>query len=101
MEIPGWAQQLMQFRARHESIMSAINKIRVWITLVGWQRPREGGIWYPRLDWVVVDSPMLVLKNEPLLLHAVTFTQDDRGGTRAELELVNPLARTGGGEPQT
>jgi prophage tail gpP-like protein len=85
----------LQQRAQHESNVAAMNKIRVWISLVGWQRPNSGGLWLPGMDDVVVDSPMLVLHNQPLLLWAVTYTQDDRGGTTAELELVNDLARAG------
>ena len=89
MEIPGWSQALMALRARHESIISATNKILVTIGLVGWQRPGLGGIWLPMADNVIVNSPMLVLQNVPLMLKAVTFTQDDRSGTRAAIELVN------------
>jgi prophage tail gpP-like protein len=108
MELPGWSQGLMALRARHESIVSATNEILVTIGLVGWQRPGIGGLWYPMADNVIVDSPMLVLRQVPLMLKAVTYTQDDHTGTRAAIELVNkpgsgaviPLSKNGGGEQQ-
>jgi len=90
MELPGWSQALMALRARHENIVSAMNSILVTIGLVGWQRPGLGGLWIPLADNVTVNSPMLVLNNQSLMLKAVTYTQDNRSGTRATLELVNP-----------
>jgi prophage tail gpP-like protein len=89
MEIPAWSSILMGLRARHESIVSSTNNIEVTLTLQGWQRPHLGGLWWPLGDNVVVDSPMLVLRGVPLMLKAVTFTQDNERGSRATLELVN------------
>jgi hypothetical protein len=38
-------------------------------------------------------SPMLIMQgNEELFAKTVTFTQDNRGGTRTVLELCNKLA---------
>ena len=67
-----------------------MNSNLVTIGLVGWQRPGLGGLWIPLADNVTVNSPMLVLNNQSLMLKAVTYTQDNRSGTRATLELVNP-----------
>jgi len=86
-ELPAFTLEWLQSRATHEATISSSNEIRVDVTLAGWQRP-AGGLWVPG-QTVFVKSPMLVMNDMPLLLHAVDFTQDNRGGTRATLELTN------------
>ncbi|MBO0716538.1 MAG: hypothetical protein J2P55_04280, partial [Rhizobiales bacterium] len=90
-EIPGFTQQFMQLRAMHDRNIEDGNSIKVWVSLNGFQKP-SGGLWWPLLQNVFIDSPMLLMQ-QYLRLTKVTFSQDNRGGTRSQLELSN-LAST-------
>lgn len=60
--------------------------IQAWITVYGWlDGGRTGKLWREG-NWVLVKSAMAML-NRALWIKAVTFTQDDQGGTQTELEL--------------
>jgi len=89
-EVPAWGVDFLKQRARIEENVENWMHIKVTITHLGWQRP-SGGLW-DILNRVWVDSPMLIMQRQ-LMLEAVTFQQDDRGGTRATLELVNDVSK--------
>ena len=89
MEIPAFAQSLLQQRVQHEANISDSFLIKVQICVVGWEK-EGGGLWW-RGDLVYVYSPMLIMQRT-LRAKSVTFFQDSGGGTRTELELVNPIA---------
>jgi prophage tail gpP-like protein len=89
-EIPAFAMDLLKKRAQHEDSISDNLMIYVTIVVVGW-RNEGGGLWLPG-DYVHVDSPMLIM-NRTLRIKAVTFSQDDHGGTRSTIELVNKLGQ--------
>lgn len=101
-EIPAWTKSMMQSRGSMERNVADQFQVRVTVVTIGWQRnaavPPAGGLWKPGEN-VVVHSPMLVMYNQPLILRAVTFSQDSEAGTRSTLELVNPAAL--GGKEQT
>lgn len=80
-------------RATSENLWQQGDQITVFATVYGWLRP-SGGLWY-RDQYVNVTSPMLIMEGEPLIAKSVTFTQDDRTGTRTTLELCNPAALGG------
>lgn len=91
-ELPGWANEMMRTRGDIEANVSDAFLIYVTIVQLGWQRP-SGGLWRV-LDEPFVKSPMLIM-NRPLIVKAVTFSQDNQTGTRATLELVNNAALSG------
>jgi prophage tail gpP-like protein len=78
---------LLKGRTTSEHNWMMEDHITAWATVHGWFRP-SGGLWY-RGQNVTVNSPMLVLNGIELILKVVRFTQDDRTGTRTNLELVN------------
>jgi len=91
-EIPSFTQSILQARGGMENNVSDMNQIFVTVSLLGWQRQTvSGGLWEPG-ETVVVNSPMLIMFNNPLILKAVTFSQDNNTGTRSTLELVNYAA---------
>lgn len=101
-EVPAWANKQLQARTNMERDVSDEFQIKVTLQTLSWQRSatlpvRSGGLWKPGEE-VVVWSPMLVMYDRKLTLKAVTFSQDDKTGTRSTLELVNAAAL--GGEPQ-
>lgn len=96
-EIPAWSKKMLEGRVRIEKNVDDQNQIFVTVVVVGWQRP-NGGLWDPG-ELVFVDSPMLIMQR-PLMLKAVTFSQDNQSGTRSTLELVNAAAMNGGNFPQ-
>jgi prophage tail gpP-like protein len=96
-EIPAWSKAMLENRVRIEKNVDDSNQIFVTVVCVGWQRP-NGGLWDPG-ELVYVDSPMLIMQR-PLMLKAVTFSQDNQSGTRSTLELVNAAAMNGGNYPQ-
>lgn len=71
-------------RAAFENAVRQVENVRAEIVVQGW-KAHNGKLWRPR--WGVwVKSPMLIL-SEQLKCRSVTFTQDDRSGTRTLLEL--------------
>jgi prophage tail gpP-like protein len=91
LEIPGWTGEALKGRVNADSAWQYEDRITVFITVQGWLRP-SGGLWY-RNQQVSVISPMLIMQgNEQLFAKTVTFTQDNRSGTRTVLELCNKLA---------
>lgn len=81
---------VMKGRTTSERNWMMEDLITVWATVQGWHRP-SGGLWM-RNQTVIVNSPMLVMDGVSLTAKVVRFTQDDRTGTRTNLELCNPQA---------
>ena len=102
-EIPAWTQDQMKNRSGMEAMFDGTLQVWVTVTLLTWQRsgkvPPSGGLWEPG-DNVMINSPMLVMYGEALVLNAVTFTQDNTTGTRATIELVNQKAMSNAGQTQ-
>jgi len=91
-EIPSFKQSILRARGGMENNVSDMNQIFVTVSLLGWQRQTvTGGLWEPG-EVVNVNSPMLIMFDNPLILKAVTFSQDNNSGTRSTLELVNYAA---------
>jgi len=94
-EVPAWTNQQMDNRSNMEAMYS--DTLQIWVNVVtlGWQRncsvPGAGGLWEP-FDQVTVLSPMLVMYGQTLQLKAVTWMQDNTGGTVSHVELVNGKA---------
>ena len=85
-ELPTSDNQMLKGRSTSETQWLEDDKITVIITVYGWQRP-SGGLWR-RNQTVSVISEMLMMKgNEGLRAKSVTFTQDNRTGTRTTLDL--------------
>lgn len=91
LEIPGKMEDA-KTRGQSESLANNGERVKVEVVLQGWFRP-AGGLWQP-YDKVYVRSPMLIM-NESLTCRSVTFTQDDRSGTRTTLELERDLTGEG------
>lgn len=89
-DIPTSSTDVLKGRADNESAWSGEDEMTVEATVYGWLRP-SGGLWR-RNQTVNVKSPSLLMKGEPLRAKTVTFTQDDRTGTRTTLELCNATA---------
>ncbi len=104
LEIPAFAKDMLTGRGNADRDWQNEDYITVFVTVQGWLRPGGGGLWY-RNQQVNVISPMLIMDgDEDLHARTVTFTQDNRSGTRTVLELCNKLAMsqvaqggTGGG----
>jgi len=92
-ELPTADAQQLKGRAITESQWLGADQITVTATVYGWRRP-SGGLWY-RDQQVVVKSPSLMMDSEKLIAKSVTFTQDNRSGTRTTLELCNASALGG------
>jgi prophage tail gpP-like protein len=88
-EISGAAGQ-MTSRSGMEGTKQTGEQAAVQIVTQGWFRP-SGGLWQHGQK-AHVKSPMLIL-DESLYIIAVTFTQDDRSGTRTTIELVRDVNR--------
>jgi len=89
-EHPGDVQN-MSGRANAEQLLQTQDTINVIITVRGWFKP-SGGIWTCGQK-VMVKSPMLVMDGSiDLKAKTITYSQDNRRGTRTVLELANPLA---------
>ncbi len=91
-ETPG-TQGNADSRTGMEQASIAAEQIKVEVVVQGWFRDGKGGggLWQPT-DRVSVLSPMLIMYNKELICRSVTFTQDDRNGTRTTLELWNEAA---------
>jgi prophage tail gpP-like protein len=91
LEVPGLQADAAQ-RSDSESTALSAESIKLDIVVQGWFRGGngQGGLWKP-WDKVTVWSPMLIMDNVTLICKSVTFTQDDRSGSRTTLELVNKL----------
>ena len=87
-EQPVWNQAEMAARAKNESVWHEGTEVRASITVQGWFMPGGGGLWRTG-DNISVYSPMAML-NMGLKIETATFTQDDKGGTTTQLELVAP-----------
>ncbi len=87
LEIPGGKGDAEQ-RSGSENTALSPELVKVEVVVQGWFRGGDGkgGLWMP-WDSVFVKSPMLIM-NEELKCKSVTFTQDDRSGSRTTLELV-------------
>jgi prophage tail gpP-like protein len=92
-ELPMIDAAHLQGRSGSEGGWQTGDQITVFATVYGWLRP-SGGLWY-RDQIVNVTSPMLIMEGQPLTAKAVTFTQDDKTGTRTLLELMNAAALGG------
>lgn len=91
LEIPAFAKSYLTGRGNADRDWQNEDQITVFVTVQGWLRP-SGGLWKMG-QRVNVISPMLIMDgDEKLDAKVVTFTQDNRGGTRTTLELCNPLA---------
>jgi prophage tail gpP-like protein len=82
-------------RAEHEKERAAGNAIRGEVTVQGW-RDAAGKLWTPN-TLIFVASPTLMHLEQDMLIESVTFEQDDRGGTTAQLGLVDPRSYRGRG----
>jgi prophage tail gpP-like protein len=91
LEVPGLKADAVQ-RSGSEATALSAEFIKLEIVVQGWFRGGngQGGLWKP-WDKVTVWSPMLIMDNVTLQCKSVTFTQDDRSGSRTTLELVNKL----------
>jgi prophage tail gpP-like protein len=89
MEVPGSASSA-QGRGAFERYASGVESVILDIVVQGWKRP-SGALWQ-KGQLVYVDSPMLIIK-EGIWCKSVTFTQDDRSGTRTALNLVRNLGK--------
>ena len=81
-----------QTRTKTESGKRGEEQLQVTIVVQGWLKPGGGGLWMPGKK-VKVKSPMLII-DEELNIKKVTFTQDNKSGTRTSLD----LSRESGGE---
>ena len=86
-EIPTKAKEVLQGRASSEAGWNSDDQITVTVTVQGWMES-GGGLWR-RNGIYSVSSPMLIMQNQSLKTKSVTFTQDNRSGTRTILELCN------------
>jgi prophage tail gpP-like protein len=89
-ELPAFMLEMLQMRGRHEASIAADLEVRADVTHAGWEKPGAafGSLWEP-FDQATVDSQMLVMKNMPLIVDAVTYVQNDHDGTRTTVELTN------------
>jgi prophage tail gpP-like protein len=84
-EAPGKQGDASQ-RSGAENTAISGEQIKVEVVLQGWFTA-QGRLWRPWMK-VHVRSPSLVM-DQALICKSVTFTQDDRSGTRTTLELWN------------
>src|SRR5512139_3593179 len=90
-DLPTINQNLLKGRGHSERGWLQGDQITVFITVLGWLRP-GGDLWRHNQTYTV-RSPMLIMQgSEKLRAKSVTFTQDNRTGTRTVLELCNDLA---------
>jgi prophage tail gpP-like protein len=83
-------------RANHEKERAAGASTRAAVTVQGW-RDGSGALWTPN-TLVFVNSPTLMHLVQDMLIERVEGIQDDRSGTIARLELVDPRAHRGKGQ---
>jgi prophage tail gpP-like protein len=94
LEIPAWSKDFLKGRAQGGQAWQQRDEVTVFATVQGWLRP-SGGLW-KQGQMVTVVSPMLVMDGGlSLQAKSVTFTQDDKTGTRTVLELMNEAALAG------
>src|SRR5262245_7585943 len=89
-ELPGKQSDAGQ-RSGSENTALSREQLKVEVVLQGWFNGNR--LWRP-WNMVTVKSPMLNM-DEALHCKSVTFTQDDRSGTRTTLELVNEIGPAG------
>lgn len=83
-------------RARNEKNRAAGKSKKSGITVVGWRD--SGGALYTPNTIIFVAAPRLLHLNQDMLIERVTFEQDDKAGTTARLEIVDPRAYKGQGQ---
>jgi len=81
-------KQDTQNRAGFESTQRGNENLQVTIVVQGWLKP-SGGLWEQGKK-AHVKSPMLILDDD-LDIKSVTFSQDNKSGSRTTLELVRDL----------
>lgn len=81
-------------RAEHESNRAAGFGISATITTQGWRD--DGGILFQPNFLIFVQSPTLKIFGD-MLIEAVTWKQDDKAGSLAEIHIVNAKAYEGKG----
>lgn len=96
VEHPVSTQHEIDLRAEFESIFTEGDSFEVTVTVQGWFSA-EGELWRAG-GLVSVHSPMAVLNHEVLGIDTVTYTQDERGGTRTTLLCKLPWRTMGGSE---
>jgi prophage tail gpP-like protein len=87
-EQPVWNQSEIVQRALNERIWSIYTILRATVVVYGWLKP-NGALWRAG-EKVIVYSPMAMLKDVPMKIQNVTYTQDSKDGTLTTLELVQP-----------
>lgn len=92
LEMPGGFGDV-RGRAKFEMAHRGSEQAVLNIVVQGWFA-QSGGLWRP-LMFVHVKSPMLIM-DESIQCKSVTFTQDDKSGTRTNLELVRYFGGPGG-----
>jgi prophage tail gpP-like protein len=85
LEVPG-DKANAQMRSNAENVALSYDRLMVEVVLQGWFN-QSGALWKPK-NIVYVKSPMLIMDRN-LQCKSVTFTQDDRSGTRTTLELTD------------
>jgi len=88
LELPGKKADADKRSGTENTFLSGA-QIKVEVVVQGWFNG-YGQLWRPWMS-IHVRSPSLIL-DEPLICKSVTFTQDDRGGTRTTLELWNEVS---------
>jgi prophage tail gpP-like protein len=95
-EIPAWTQEHLKSRIAHEKAVIDNDAVTVQVTVQGWLSGSGGGLWGPPRTPYTVTSPMLVANGMSLALKEVTFTQDNKTGTRSQITLCNDIAMNEG-----
>lgn len=83
-------QEVVRKRAAWEVARRRGRGLPIWVVVDSW-RDAGGVLWTPN-TLCPVDIPSLGIIKTDFLLSSVTFMQDDRGGTTANLELMPPDA---------
>jgi len=94
-EVPVTSSDKEHLKARNNFEGTTLDEdsITVWVTVYGWLKTGGGGLWGPVRSPATVKSPMLTFNSpKQLMIEKITFTQDNRGGTRTQLELKNAAA---------
>lgn len=83
-------------RAGHEKERCAGNGTKAQVTVQGW-RDASAALWTPN-TLIFVNAPILMHLQQDMLIERVQFKQSRKGGTLAELSLVDPRAYRGKGK---
>lgn len=91
-EHPGWSPEHLKARGNTERDWQNIDAVTLNVTVLGWLKKGGGGLWREN-EIVRCRSPMLIMDGKMgLWTKSVTFSQDNRNGSRTVLELVNDKA---------